>query len=156
MVVGYAYFPGIAYGVLAADDCAMREIEDAVRIAERSGDDLAVAYARVTLGMALVHRHTDVERDRGQTLLAEVTEVFLRQGYLLAELPMLNVYLARERARRGNPMAPSRSCAPPSTICSARDSCHCGAFLRPAFWCRHCSTAGLTMTWPKPRPRSSG
>jgi class 3 adenylate cyclase len=100
MVVGYAYFPGIAFGVLTPDDSAVREIEDAVQIAERSGDDLAVAYSRATLGMALVHRHTDAERDRGQTLLAEVVEVFLRQGYLLGVVPMINVYLARERARR--------------------------------------------------------
>jgi hypothetical protein len=28
--------------------------------------------------------------------------VFLRQGYLLGELPLVNVYLARERARRGD------------------------------------------------------
>ena len=101
MVVAYAYFPGIPYGALAADDRAMREIDDALRIAERSGDDLAVSNARGTLGMALVHRHTAGERDRGQTLLAELSEVLLGQGYLLAELPMINVYLARERARRG-------------------------------------------------------
>ena len=100
-VVAYAYFPGILYGVLAADDRAMREIDDALRIAERSGDDLAVANARVTLGMALVHRQTAAERDRGQKLLAEVSDVFLRQGYNLAELPMVDVYVAHERARRG-------------------------------------------------------
>ena len=35
----------------------MREIEDALRIAERSSDDLALAFARMTLGVALVHRH---------------------------------------------------------------------------------------------------
>ena len=55
---------------------AVREIEDALRIAERSGDDMALAFARMTLGIALVHRHTDAERDRGQKLLAEVSEVF--------------------------------------------------------------------------------
>ena len=56
---------------------AMREIEKAQRMAERSSDDIAsVANARVTLGLALVHRHTDAERDRGQQLLAEVSEVF--------------------------------------------------------------------------------
>ena len=80
----------------------MREIEDALRIAERSGDDLALALARMTLGVALVHRQTDAERDRGQKLLAEVSDVFLRQGYNLGELPIVNVYLARERARRGD------------------------------------------------------
>ena len=58
----------------------MREIEDALRIAERSGDDLALAFARMTLGFALVHRQTAAERDRGQKLLAEVSEVFLRRG----------------------------------------------------------------------------
>ena len=80
----------------------MREIEDALRIAERSGDDLALAFARVTLGVALVHRQTDAERDRGQKLLAEVSEVFLRRGHNLCDLPIVEVYLARERARRGD------------------------------------------------------
>ena len=86
-VVAYVYFPGIPFGVLAADDRAVREIEDALRIAERSGDDLALAIARATLGIALVHRHTDAERDRGQKLLAEVSDVFLRRGHNLSELP---------------------------------------------------------------------
>ena len=64
MVVAYVYFLGIPMGVLAAHDPAMREIEDALRIAERSGDDLALVLARATLGLALVHRHTDAERDQ--------------------------------------------------------------------------------------------
>ena len=100
--VAYVYFAGIPIGVLRPDDCAMREIEDALRIAERSGDDIAVAFARVTLGLALVHRHTDAERDRGQKLLAEVGDVFLRRGHNLCDLPIVNVYVARERARRGD------------------------------------------------------
>jgi hypothetical protein len=101
-VVTYVYSPGIPYGVLRPDDRAMREIEDAVRIAERSADDLALAFARMTLGIALVHHQTDAERDRGQKLLAEVSEVFLRRGHNLCDLPIVNVYLARERARRGD------------------------------------------------------
>ena len=80
----------------------VREIEDALRIAERSGDDLAVANARVALGMALVHRDTDAERDRGQKLLGEVGDVFVRRGHNLGDLPIVNVYLSRERARRGD------------------------------------------------------
>ncbi|WP_297774541.1 adenylate/guanylate cyclase domain-containing protein [Mycobacterium sp.] len=100
MVVAYAYFPGIATGSLRPDDSAMHEIEDAVQIAERSGDDLAVSNARATMGMALIHRHTAAERDLGHRLLAEVAEVFLRGGHNLAEVPMINLYLAHERARR--------------------------------------------------------
>ena len=56
----------------------------------------------MTLGLALVHRQTAAERDRGQKLLAEVSEVFLRRGHNLGELPIVEVYLARERARRGD------------------------------------------------------
>ena len=101
-VVTYVYFPGISLGVLRPGDSAMREIEDALRIAERSSDDVAVAMARMALGFALVHRQTDPERDRGQKLLAEVSDVFVRHGYLLCDLPFVNVYLARERAWRGD------------------------------------------------------
>jgi len=101
-VVAYAYCVAIPFGVLRPDDSAVREIEDALRIAERSGDDLAVSLAQMTLGVALVHRHTDAERDRGYKLLAEVSDMLLRQGHNLAELPMVNVYLAREAARRGD------------------------------------------------------
>ena len=71
-------------------------------IAERSGDDFALAIARVTLGLALVHRHTAAERDRGQKLLAEVSDVFRAPGTQPVRLPIVNVYLARERARRGD------------------------------------------------------
>jgi hypothetical protein len=101
-VVTYVYFPVIPLGVLRPDDSAVREIENALQVAERSGDDLAVVFARMTLGVALVHRPTATERDRGQKLLAEVSEVFVRRGHNLCDLPIVNVYLARERARRGD------------------------------------------------------
>ena len=80
----------------------MGEIEDALRIAERSSDDLALTFNRLTLGVALVHRQTDADRDRGQTLLTEVSDVLLRRGHNLCDLPLVNVYVARERARRGD------------------------------------------------------
>jgi len=101
-VVGYVYNAAIPAGVLSPEDRAVREIEDAVQVAERSGDDFALTLARMTLGHALVHRHTCAERDRGQKLLNEVSDMFLRRGQNLGELPMINGYLARERARRGD------------------------------------------------------
>jgi sugar phosphate isomerase/epimerase len=103
LVVAYIYNPGIPLGVLTADDRAVREIEDALRIVERSGDDLALAFTQMALGVALVQRQTAAERERGQKLLAEVSDVFLRRGHNLGELPIVNVYLARERAGGGDP-----------------------------------------------------
>jgi class 3 adenylate cyclase len=101
-VVALGYFPGIANGTLAADDRAVREIDDAIRIAQRSGNDMALAFARMALGVALVHRQTAAERDRGQTLLAEVSDVFTRHAHNLGDRPLVDVYVARERAQRGD------------------------------------------------------
>jgi class 3 adenylate cyclase len=98
VVVAWVYVPGIPSGVLRPDDSAMREIEDALRIAERSADDLALSNAQMALGFALVHRPTDAERDRGQTLLTELAIA----GELVDRALIINVYLARERARRGD------------------------------------------------------
>ena len=97
----YVYGLSIPNGVLRPDDSAVREIEDSLRIAERSGDDLVLANARMTLGFALVHRGPAAERDRGQSLLSEVADVFVRREHNLADLPIVKAYVARERARRG-------------------------------------------------------
>jgi class 3 adenylate cyclase len=101
-LVTYSYGLGIIFGVLRSDDRAVRETEDALHIAERSGDDLAFVWARTTLGAVLVHRQMAGERDRGNTLLTAIAEVLLRQEHNLAELPLIEVYSARENARRGD------------------------------------------------------
>jgi class 3 adenylate cyclase len=100
-VVSVGYWPGITNGVLTPDDVAMREIHAALQVAERSGDDLGVALARLTLGVALVHRDTDAERASGEKLLAQIEQEFRRRQYNQSALPIVEVYLAREKARRG-------------------------------------------------------
>ncbi|MCP9274022.1 ATP-binding protein [Mycolicibacterium arenosum] len=101
IVVAYVYLPAIPLGALAADDSAVREIEDAKRIAERSSDDMAVVFAGAIPGLALVHRHTDAERDRGRRLLEEVGDLIERRGHNLSELRLINAYVAKEIARCG-------------------------------------------------------
>jgi hypothetical protein len=102
VVVGYVHFPGIPTGVLAPDDSTVREIEDAIEIAERFGDDYGVAIARGSLGLALVNRPSAADRDRGQQLLAEISDFFGGRGQQLCDRPMIDVYSARETARRGD------------------------------------------------------
>jgi hypothetical protein len=101
-VVGSVYFGGIPGGVLAPDDSVLREIEDALRIAERCCDELALGLARAALGVALVGRQSAADRDRGQQVLTEVSNLFRRSGRNLCDLPIVEVHLARERARRGD------------------------------------------------------
>ncbi|MDT5147210.1 MAG: hypothetical protein QOC58_1855 [Mycobacterium sp.] len=100
--VGYVYLLGIPFGVKRPNDLALQEIEDALHIAERSSDDVVVGFAQATLGVALVHRDTIVERGRGQQLLAEVGAGFLDHGRNLCDLPVVEVYSARETARQGD------------------------------------------------------
>jgi len=100
--VGYVYLLGIPLGVLRPDDHALQEIEGALRIAERSSDDVVVGFIRAALGLALMHRQQAAERDRGQQLGAEVRDVLVSQGRNLCDLPIVEVYLARERARGGD------------------------------------------------------
>jgi class 3 adenylate cyclase len=101
-LVCYVYLAGIPFRVLRPDDRAVGEIEDSLRIAERSSDDLRVALTQMALGLALVHRPTVAERDRGQQLLAAVRDVFKRRGYRLCDVPLVEAYVGRERARRGD------------------------------------------------------
>ncbi len=101
-VVTIVYCGAIPFGALRPDDSAMRDIEVAQEVAERSSDDHAVTLTRMTLSLALVHRPTDAERDHGHKFLTEVSEEFVRRESLLCHLPIINVYLARETARRGD------------------------------------------------------
>ncbi len=100
--VTYGYGTTVPTGVLRPDDSVMREIEHALQTAERSADDFALSHAQVTLGIALVHREAEPERDRGRQLLTDVRDVFLRDRHHLSDLPLVDAFLAREAARRGD------------------------------------------------------
>ena len=101
-VVSYVYTAGVPAGAVRPDDIALREIEDSLAIAERSGDNLQLGFAWLNLGLTLLHRRTDAERERGQRLLAEVRDVFVTGGHFLCDIPFIDTYIARETARRGD------------------------------------------------------
>jgi adenylate cyclase len=101
-VMSYSYGRAISSGVLLADDAALRDIEEVLRVAERSSEDLALGLARFTLGVALVHRDSPAERERGLALLAQVRDMCLNGRFYLSMLAVIDVYTARERARRGD------------------------------------------------------
>ena len=156
IVITYAYGVAIAGGVLLADDAALRDIEEALEIAERSSEDFALGLARWALGVALVHRDSPAERERGLAVLGQVRDMCLQGRFYQLLLAAVDVYTARERARRGD-----RDGAIPATAWSRRRFVPCEdssgiAFRRPAFWWRRCWSVVPGMTWPKPRPRSTG
>jgi class 3 adenylate cyclase len=97
-----AYMPALISGVSQADDAAVGEAEEALQIAEQFGDDLRLGFGRGALGLMLMHRDSIADRDRGRALLEQVRDMCLSQRYSLLYLPTINVYLAREMARRGD------------------------------------------------------
>ena len=89
----------IGSGVLLADDSAVRELDEALQVAERSGDDTALGLVKYGLGVVLVGAAKD--RPRGVDLLRQVRKMCLNQQFYRSELPVLDFWAALEMARRG-------------------------------------------------------
>ena len=88
--------------MLLADDAALRDIEEALRVAERASDDLALGLARFTLGVALMHRDSPAERERAPEVLGQVRDMCLHGRLYSHLLPSIETWAGRERARRGD------------------------------------------------------
>lgn len=101
IVVGYQYLPSIPAGVLLPTDGAVADITEALRVVQQTGDDFGLALVKCALGLALVHRD-EADRVRGLQVLAEVREMCVQGRYTLTELPIVDVFTARESARAGD------------------------------------------------------
>ena len=77
-VVGWTYGLAMHYGVLRADDSALRASEEAVQTAEGSSNDVALSLAEYTLGVALLNRDAAADRPRGLDLMVQVPRVCAR------------------------------------------------------------------------------
>jgi class 3 adenylate cyclase len=102
-VVGVTYVSAIASGVMLADDAALANIGEALQVAERSSDDIALGLARLAMGFALLHRDSPAERERGASVLEQVREMILAERFYATELPNVEVWLARESAAGSDP-----------------------------------------------------
>jgi hypothetical protein len=102
MVIAFTYGLGIGVKVLLADDAALELIEEALQIAERSADDFALGHARYALGLALMHRDSPADRERGLTALTQLRDMCLHEHWTLSEVPMIEAFIAWEQGRRGD------------------------------------------------------
>jgi len=102
IVVAFTYALGITIGALLADDAALELVDEGLQIAERSADDFALGHARYALGLALMHRESPADRERGLTVLTQLRDMCLHEHWTLSEVPMVEAFIAREQARRGD------------------------------------------------------
>jgi adenylate cyclase len=104
-IITYKY-AGIPRGVFLADDSALREIESASQLAERSNDDMAVILTPMVFGTALIHNGEDSRR--GYAMLRALRETCIQKRFALNIVPFIDVYLARELAEQGEEEAAMR------------------------------------------------
>jgi adenylate cyclase len=93
----WKYRLGLPSGALLADSGAVQESADAVELAQRYGDDLALEAARFVRGLILAQQDSP-EREEGLCLLATAREVALQRS-LSAFLPVIDLEFAREQVR---------------------------------------------------------
>jgi adenylate cyclase len=101
VVVSWGYGIGAWDGVMELDDNVVAKIERALNVTEAAGDDYAVAMVRYVLGTVLQIRDDAADRDRGLQLLEGVRDMCLQQRFPSSELPVIEIYAVRERARKG-------------------------------------------------------
>ena len=99
VVVAWIYNLAMDYGVIRADDSMVRVLEEAVRAA-RSCADIVLSLAEYTLGIALLYRDAAADRDRGLNLMVRFRDFMRERAPFL--VPVAELWVARERARRGD------------------------------------------------------
>jgi class 3 adenylate cyclase len=99
-VVAWTYGMAITYGVLRADDSAVRASEEAVQTARTAGNDHAVGLSEFALGVALLYRDAAADRQRGLELMVPAQDMWRERAPFL--VPVAELLAARERAGRGD------------------------------------------------------
>ena len=143
-LISVAYTFGILTGALLADDDALQETTEAVRIAEEGGDDVGLELARIAQGLVLSRRATAAERDVALELLRRARDAQVRQR-MLATATMADVRIVELTAQGGEVQARSKVRGA-SSISSSRTARSLRAVLRPLHWWSLCYVGDGTPT----------
>ena len=100
-LISVAYIVGILNGALLADDRAVRETAEAVRIAEEGGDDVGLEFALGAQGLVLSRRATVAQRDVALESLRRARDAQVRQRGL-AQATMVDVRIVELTAEGGD------------------------------------------------------
>jgi len=100
-VMWLTHITAIPYGVLLPDAAALRNTAEALAIAEQFGNDLALDLARSVRGITLLYQDGP-QREAGLDLLATIRERILNERFSLTSLPIVDIHIAREKARLGD------------------------------------------------------
>ena len=94
-------FSAIANGALLPDETTLDETAEALELAQRFGEDVALECARAVHGLILVQQSSE-ERWDGFELLARARDAALQERCFMIVVPMIDIELAKEKARTGD------------------------------------------------------
>jgi adenylate cyclase len=100
-IVHMAFAPAIATGARLPDDGVLREIEEALQLADQAADDIALGSARFVHGLALLYRGGP-DAERGLDLLLQVRDMYLQDRFLPSVAPHVESYAAHLLADNGD------------------------------------------------------
>ena len=100
MATTYKYVPA-QFGAITLDNKSLEATAEALRIAEESGDNFTVGFARYTRGLVLIH-HGGADSEQGFAQLAAVRELSTQERLTMTMLPAIDTYFARRKARDGD------------------------------------------------------
>jgi class 3 adenylate cyclase len=101
LAINFKYNLGIPNGIFVADDTALREIQEALAIGRRSGDDVALGLSLHVLATALAYRD-DPDRQPALEVMDEVRQLSVRDRFARTAIPIIDAWKAREQARQGD------------------------------------------------------
>jgi hypothetical protein len=101
VIISIAYSCCMLTGALLADDDAVRETAEAVRIAEEGGDDVGLEFALGAQGLVFSRRATVAQRDVALESLRRARDAQVRQRSL-AQATMVDVRIVELTAERGD------------------------------------------------------
>jgi adenylate cyclase len=101
VIMTYTYSNAIASGVIAPDDAALHDIDEALRNAERTADDVALGLGLSTKATAL-WKSGFAQRDRAFDLFRQAQEMAMDGRIYVWLAPVIDLRLAEEMTRRGD------------------------------------------------------
>jgi adenylate cyclase len=97
----YRYAAATQNGAVLPDAEDVAQAAETLEIAQRSGNNTAVAYATLNRATTLIHTDS-AERSAGFEFLAKAREMFVDEQLIVTLRRMADIEVARERARSGD------------------------------------------------------
>jgi adenylate cyclase len=101
VTVNFKYNLGIPNGVFVADNSVLREIHEALTIAQQSGDDVALGLSLHMLATALAYRD-DPDRQPALDAMDEIREMSVGNRFTRTAIAIIDAWKAQEQARQGD------------------------------------------------------